>query len=52
MPPVAWIGLSSVWMTSPSTGSGFELAQVLGERLAGDRQRVAVQQALVEHAPS
>ncbi len=36
-------------MTSPSIGSGFEFAQVLGERLAGHGERVAVQQALVEH---
>ena len=48
MPPVAWIGLSSVRMTSPSSGSGFELCEVLGDGLARDGERVAVQQARLE----
>ena len=49
MPPVAWIGLSSVWMTVAVDRVGVELGEVLGERLAGDGERVAVQEALVEH---
>ena len=49
MPPVAWIGLSKRVDDVPSTGSGSRSREVLGERLARHGERVAVQQALVEH---
>ena len=48
MPPVAWIGLASARMISPSGSGGAMLGEVLGDRLAGDGEGVAVQQARVE----
>ena len=49
MPPVAWMGLSSVRMhRRRRAGRDVQLGEVLGEGLAGDGERVAVQEPRVE----
>ena len=48
MPPVGWIGLSSARRTLPSRSGGVDVGEVLGHRLAGHGEAVAVQQAGVE----
>ena len=45
---MAWIGLSSVRSTLPSSGSGFSSARFSASGLAGDGERVAVHEPGVE----
>ena len=50
--PVALIGFEIGWTTSWPAGEAGQLGQVLGDRLAGDREAVAVEQAVLRAAAS
>ncbi len=48
MPPVRWIGVDIARTTLPSTSGGRDVGEVLGHRLPGDGEAVAVQQTGIQ----
>ena len=48
MPPVRWIGSLIARTTLPSTSRRVDVGEVLGHRLAGDGEAVAVQQTGIQ----